>query len=38
LYEGDDANMWMKTATSIRKVALKELGVTEGVKREAKVI
>jgi hypothetical protein len=36
-HEGCDANsMWMGMATCIRKVALKEFGVTKGGKREAK--
>jgi hypothetical protein len=36
-HEGGDANsMWMKMTTCIRKVALKEFGVTKGGKRETK--
>jgi hypothetical protein len=36
-HEGGDVNsMWMKMVTCIRKVALKEFGVTKGDKRETK--
>jgi hypothetical protein len=36
-HEGGDVNgMWVKMVTCIRKVALKELGVTKGGKREGK--
>jgi hypothetical protein len=34
--EGDVNNMWMKMATCIRKVTLKEFGVTKGGKCETK--
>jgi hypothetical protein len=33
---GDANSMWMKMVTYIRKVALKEFGVTKGGKRETK--
>jgi hypothetical protein len=36
-HEGGDANsIWMKMTTCIRKVALKEFGVTKGGKHETK--
>jgi hypothetical protein len=33
---GDTNSMWMNMTTCIRKVALKEFGVTKGGKRETK--
>jgi hypothetical protein len=36
--EGEDADMWLKMATCVRKVASKVFGMSRGDKREAKGI